>query len=141
MGKVHKWEDLDAERKFELLDFWFYYYGGVPITWAEWKVDFKELAETYADQIFDYIITSFLFQKTIQTNLLVASMRAGKVKELFDSVINYSTLEEEDKKKIDPVRCSILEEIEESFAHPKPPVPMDIAIVVETGDGPKPGGK
>ena len=98
------------------------------------------LAHTNADDIFDYILTSFLFKKTIQTNVLVGAMRQGKVKELFDALVKYDELSDEQKKRIDPIRCSLLEEIRHSYKAPEPPVPMDVAIVIEE-DGPGLGGK
>ena len=138
MEKVNRWEDLEPSRKSELLNHWFYYYGGTVVTFDEIE-RFNELAKTNADDIFNYIVTSFIFDKTIQTNVLVGVMRSGEVKKFFEAIINYAELDEAQKKKIDPIRCSLLDEIEHTYAAPEPPVPMDIAIIVE--DGPKLGGK
>ena len=134
MGIVKKWEDLDDYRKFELLEHWFYYYGGLPYSLGEFE-KFRKLAKTNANQIFDFIITSFINKKTIQSNELVRSMRKGKVRELFDSNIKCSELDEEEKRAYESERCLILEEIETTFVHPEPPIPIDLNMIFAE-DGP-----
>ena len=138
MSNIKRWEDLDLSRKVTLLNHWFYYYGGTIVTLDEIE-KFSELAKTNADDIFDFILTSFLLKKTIQTNVLVGAMRADDIKGLFDVLIKYNDMDDEQKKKFDPIRCSLLEEIEGTYLNPEPPVPMNVAIIVD--DGPNLGGK
>ena len=140
MGKVKKWEDLDLSRKVELLNHWYYYYGNEFITFEEWD-NFGKFAETHADNIFDFIMTSFLSeQHTIQTGVLVRAMRMGIVDELFNVIVKYGNMSDEEKKAFDPVRCTLLDELETTYKDPQPPVPMNGVIVVEE-EGPGFGGK
>ena len=127
--EIKNWEDIPKEKKTQLLNHWFHYYGGVIMTLDE-ILAFSKLAEEKQDEIFDLIITNYVVNDTIQSNVLVASMRKGKVQELLDSVVKYSELSEEEKNKMKRLRQFIAEEIITTYNTPEPPVPMDIDVVV-----------
>ena len=135
MEKGKKWEELPSQTKIDLLNHWFVYYGGLLIAFDEIE-KFNRLAETHPDEIFDTIVTSFLARNTIQSNVLIMSMRRGLVAELFKRVIKYKTLSEEEKVKFDSVRCMLVDELITTYLDPQPPVPMDIAIIVDESNGP-----
>lgn len=137
MEKGKKWEELSSQTKLDLLRHWFTYYGGLIITFDEIE-KFDKLAQTYPDEIFDSIVTSYLATEnhTIQSNLLIMSMRRGLVAELFKSIIRYKSLSDEEKEKFDPVRCMLVDELVTTYLDPQPPVPMDIAIIVDENNGP-----
>lgn len=138
MEKGKLWEEYSLEDKADILNFWFYYYGGVIVTLDEIE-KFRELAKERPDDIFNYIVTSSFVQNTIQTNVLVACMRQDKLDELFATVINYEKLEENEKEYFRGLRKDLITAIVKAYHKPEPPVPMDVGIVVE--EGPNMGGK
>jgi len=132
MEKVKTWEEYTKEEQTALLNHWFYYYGGMLLTLEDFD-NFAKIVSTRQDDIFNQICTEYIVYRTIQTNMLVQSMRQGITDELF----THSIVITPDKTDIYPeylkVRNTIVSEIAHTKEHPEPPVPMDIAIVVEEG--------
>ena len=130
-----RWEDLEAGEKTSLLDHWFYYYGGMMMTLKDIAA-FRELSATRQDDIFSHIVTNFVYHKTIQSNLLLLSMRNGKIDELFGYSIRPEDIKPGKEESFENVRGMILGEMLGSFISPEPPVPMDIHIVIQKEDKP-----
>ena len=129
-NKDKKWNDYSNEDKSNILNHWFYYYGGVLVTLEEIE-EFRKLAMTRQDDIFNYIVTSSLINKTIQTNVLVAYMRENRVDELFEHLIDMGNLSEPARRKVEAVRDFLIKEIVHTYLFPEPPVPMNIQIVID----------
>ncbi len=127
MEKAKKWEEYSPKEKTDLLKHWFYYYGGTLISFQELE-DFESLALTRQEEIFDLIMTSFLTQNTIQSNILVFCMRQNKVDELFKHIVRYNALPEEEQERLKNVRQVLTDEIVGTYLEPEPPVPMDVVI-------------
>lgn len=136
MEKAKKWEEYTPQEKTDLLNHWFYYYGGTLISFQEIE-DFRTLALTRQDDIFDFIMTSLITSNTIQSNLLVYCMRQNKVDELFEHVVKFSSLPADEQQKLSSIKQRITDEIVGTFLNPEPPVPMDVAIVIEPNKGKK----
>ncbi len=137
-GKDKKWNEYSGEEKSNILNFWFYYYGGVLVTLEEIE-KFRQLAMTRQDEIFNYIVTSFLFHNTIQTNVLVAAMRQDKTEELFKCLLDEKQLDDELRIRVEATKDCLIKEIVHSYLFPEPPVPMNIQIMVQDDDDPKMG--
>ena len=137
MGRLKKmekkkktWEDFSLEEKQSLLNHWFYYYGGAIMTLKEMD-DFRKLASQRADDIFSHIVTNYVFNHTIQSNLLLNTMRAGKVDELFALSITPDKVVPGKENVLEDIRLRISDEILGSFVCPEPPIPMDVVIMVD----------
>lgn len=139
MGNKRLWEEYTEEEKTTLLNHWFYYYGGTIMTLKDIE-DFRALSETRQDEIFNHIVTNYIFRRTIQSNLLVACIRDNKVDELFNHSLTKKDLKQEQEEIYERVRSIISNELISTFISPEPPVPMDIGIVVtEEDEEPKKG--
>ena len=125
--RKRSWQEYNSEEKTTLLTHWFYYYGGVIMTLKDME-DFRNLVVTRQDQIFNHIVTNYVFRDTIQSNLLVSAMRSDRVDELFSLSLSDEILKELDEDET--IRRRISDEIIETFINPQPPVPMDIEVVV-----------
>ena len=136
MEKAKKWEEYTPQEKTDLLKHWFYYYGGTLVTFQEIE-DFETLALTRQDDIFNYIMSSLITQKTIQSNLLVFCMRENKVEELFEHTIKFNDLPKDVQEKLSRLKQDITDEIVGTYLNPEPSKPMDIAIVVKSNNGKK----
>ena len=79
---IKKWEDYSKEEQTNYLTHWFHYYGNMMYNFQELE-DFRKLASTRQDDIFNHIVTEFLFRNTIQSGMLLTSMRKNKTEELF----------------------------------------------------------
>ena len=99
--------------------------------------DFRKLSSSRQDDVFNHIVTSFIFQKTIKSNLLVTCMREEKVDELFSHSIQREMFTDEILEQYEAARRMISEEIFNTFINPEPPVPMDIEILVKDDKHPK----
>ena len=120
-----KWEEFSSEEKTSILNHWFLYYGGLIVTLEEVE-NFRKLAETKQDDIFNFITTSFLFQNTIQSNVLVLSMRQNKVDELFNVTLKIDEVEDEQARaQIEKARSFIVKEMVHTYLYPEPPVPLN----------------
>ena len=98
---------------------------------------FRKLSATRQDDIFDHIITIYIFLKTIQSNTLVISLRNKKVDELFSHSLKRDMVKESILEQYEEVRRMISTEIINTFINPEPPVPMDIGIIIEDGENHK----
>jgi hypothetical protein len=131
MEKAKKWEDFTTEEKITLLNHWFYYYGGVVLTLKDFEL-FRKLTATRPDDIFDHIVTRYIYQSTIKTNLLVSCLRDETVDELLKSSIRREFVADPYIEKYEDTRRLISEEIFNTFINPEPAVQMDIAILVKS---------
>lgn len=136
MSSKKVWEEYTPEEQTTLLNHWFYYYGGVVMTLKDLE-NFRNLSTTRQKDIFDHIVTSFIYQRTIKSNLLIACLREDKTEELFKQSLHRESFTEDLLEKYEHVRQEITEEIFNTFINPEPPVPMDIAIVIEDDHKPK----
>ena len=107
---MKKWEDYSKEEQTNNLIHWFHYYGGMIYTFKELE-DFEKLAKTRQDDIFNYIVTSYIVMNTIQSNVLLMSMRQNKVENLFKASITKEVLKEEHLQFYEEVRDIIVKEI------------------------------
>ena len=82
-----KWEEYTKEEQTNYLTHWFHYYGNMIYNFQELE-DFRKLAETRQDDIFDHIVTELLFNNTIQSGMLLKCMRENKLEELFETSLN-----------------------------------------------------
>ncbi len=131
MNNKKKWELLTPEEKTTLLNHWFYYYGGIIMTLKDME-DFRKLSKSKQDDIFDHIITIFLYKRTIQSNMLIKALREGKIDELFACSLDYGDIVEYQQENIyEEIKQMIFDELLQTFIYPQPPVPMDVAIVIE----------
>ncbi len=130
MNNKKDWEDYTDEEKSTLLNHWFYYYGGTFITLKEME-DFRKLASERQDDIFDHIVTSYIFKNTIQSNMLIACMRSNKVDGLFEVSLTEDKLDDEDVDFYRNVRRTISNELLNTFISPEPSVPLDIAVIID----------
>ena len=135
MPKDKKWEEFTEEEKTSLLNHWFYYYGGTIMTLKDIE-NFRKISGTKQDEIFNHIVTLYIYKRTIQSNLLVACLREQKTDELFAQSLKLEDVLEGKEQAFEDIRKMITNEILSSFIAPEPPVPMDIHIIVED-DGPK----
>lgn len=137
MGNKKTWDSLTPAEKTTLLDHWFYYYGGVILTLKDME-DFRKLSESRQDDIFHHILTNLLYRNTIKTNLFVACMREGKLDELFSHSLSFDDIVEYQMENVyEELKQFLFDELLQTYIYPQPPVPMDIAIVVEDDDEPK----
>jgi hypothetical protein len=117
MDKGKTWDEYTKEEQANLLNHWYVYYGGLIVTLAE--IDkFHELSLTHQDDIFNYILSSFIANNTIQSSFLTVCMRDNRLDELFENVVKYDDLTEDDKERINPVRQFILDEIVNTYLNP-----------------------
>ena len=124
------WEDYTKEEQTTLLNHWFYYYGGIIMTLKDIE-DFRLLSATRQDEIFNHIVTNYIFRHTIQSNLLVACMRENKVDELFNHSLKREDLKPGKEEAFNDIRKMLSSELITTFIDPQPSIPMDIGIVVE----------
>ena len=134
MGNKKTWDSLTSDEKTTLLNHWFYYYGGVIMTLKDME-DFRALSNTKQDAIFDHIISSFMYRRTIKSNALVKALREGKIDELFSYSISFDDIVEYQLENVyEEAKNIIFNELLQTFIYPQPPVPMDVAIVIEDED-------
>ena len=136
MSKEKSWEEFTPEERTSLLNHWFYYYGGVVLTLKDFA-DFRTISTTRQDEIFDHIVTSFIFQNTIQSNVLVACLRQQKLDELFSHSLTRAMIQESALEQYEAARRMISSEILNTLINPEPPVPMDINILIKDDNQPK----
>ena len=120
---VKKWEDYSKEEQTNYLTHWFHYYGNMMYNFQELE-DFRELAKTRQDDIFNHIVTEFLFQNTIQSGMLLTCMRDNKIEELFQTNLT--------REKVLEVNKDGLSDYEKI---------RDIVVSVITGQNQKEGSK
>jgi len=128
------WEEYNKEEKETLLNHWFYYYGGMLMTPKDLE-DFQSLSKTKQDEVFNHIVTNYIFNSTIQSNLLLMFMREGKVDEFLKHSIDPSKLSEENKAAFNDIRNMIAKEVSTTFLSPEPPVPLKLQV--EVSEAPK----
>lgn len=136
MGNKKTWEEYTSEEKTTLLNHWFYYYGGIIMTLKDIE-EFRKLSASRQDDIFNHIVTSFIFQNTIKSNLLLTCLREEKIDELFTHSLTRELFTDERLNKYEEARRIISEEILNTFINPELPVPMDVAIVISDDEEPK----
>ena len=96
-----------------LLTFWWQYYGKVIYTLAELQEFLKIIDQYGAEKVFDAVVASYLTGDGSPTTILLA-IRKGLVKQLFDSLPDASTMNEDVKAVHQEVRADLLKEIREA---------------------------
>lgn len=126
------WEEYSREEKIALLNHWVFYYGGIIMDLEDLN-SFRKLSLTRQDDIFNHIVTNYIFRNTIQSNMLIHFLREGKIDELLSSSVSINDFSEDKKDVYLDVRNEICNEIVNSFIKPKKSEPMDIEIIVDNG--------
>lgn len=120
-----------------LLNHWFYYYGHVPCTLEDIET-FHNLLEEQEDKVMMYVITAFMLPdiggRTVTTEILIGAIRSGKLNELLDKLPAFDSLDKEVCKQYKAIEELILDQCEETYFNPEPPVPMDITEMLEPGE-------
>ena len=132
MEQRKTWEEYSNEEKTTLLNHWVYYYGGIIMTLKDIE-EFILLSSTRQDDIFNHIVTNYIFRNTIQSNMLLFFLREGKINELLNASVSINDFSEDKKDVYLDVRNEICNEIVNSFIKPKKSEPMDIEIIVDNG--------
>jgi len=117
MEKGKRWEEYTKDEQSKLLNHWYIYYGGLVVTFAEIE-QFHELVPNHLDDIFDFIVTSFVANDTIQSNFLTICMRNNKLDDLFAHVVKCNQLTQKELEDIIPIRQFILDEIVDTYNNP-----------------------
>jgi hypothetical protein len=110
---MKKWEEYSKKEQTNYLTYWFHHYGNILYTLQELE-DFGKLASTRQDDIFNHIVTEFIFKDTIQSGMLLAYMRENKIEELFEMSLTKEKVEEVNKEGIseyNEIRDVIVKEI------------------------------
>lgn len=95
-AKIKKWEEYTKEEQTGYLIHWFCYYGNMIFNLQELE-DFKKLAETRQDDIFNHIVTIFICKDTIQSGMLFSYMKEDKIDELFAVSLTKEKIPETEK--------------------------------------------
>lgn len=86
-----------------LLIHWWHYYGKSIYTLAELE-KFEEVIDEYgADRVLDVAVTSYVCGDGSPT-IMLASIRQGVVKKLFESLPDISKMKKEEKEQYEAVR-------------------------------------
>ena len=86
-----------------LLIHWWHYYGKCIYTLAELEEFEKVIDEYGADKVLDVAVASYICGDGSPT-VMLASIRKGAVKELFESLPDISKMEGKEKEQYDAVR-------------------------------------
>lgn len=86
-----------------LLIHWWHYYGKCIYTLAELEEFEKVIDEYGADKVLDVAVASYICGDGSPT-IMLASIRKGAVKELFESLPDISKMEGKEKEQYDAVR-------------------------------------
>ena len=86
-----------------LLIHWWHYYGKYIYTLAELEEFEKVIDEYGAERVLDVAVASYICGDGSPT-IMLASIRKGAVKELFESLPDISKMEEKEKEQYDAVR-------------------------------------
>ena len=86
-----------------LLIHWWHYYGKSIYTLAELEEFEKVIDEYGVDKVLDVAVVSYVCGDGSPT-IMLASIRKGAVKELFESLPDISKMKKEEKEQYDAVR-------------------------------------
>lgn len=121
------WEDYTHEEKSDLLQHWWYYYGKMIITLAEWE-EFNKLVKDNTDKVFDVAVINYVYGVSSQP--LICAMRENKVKELFESLPKIDEIQDEEfKTAYTQAKKGFIAMLIKSYNKPDPAVPMEKEIV------------
>ena len=96
-----------------LLIHWWHYYGKGIYTLAELEEFEKVIDEYGADRVFDVAVASYVCGDGSPT-IMLASIRKGAVKELFDSLPDVSKMEGKEKEQYEAVRKELAQIISQT---------------------------
>ena len=130
MEQRKTWEEYSNEEKTTLLNHWVYYYGGIIMTLKDIE-EFRLLSSTRQDELFNHIVTNYIFRNTIQSNMLLFFLREGKINELLNASVSINDFSPERRSVYEEVRNMIANELLDTFISPEPSIPMDIEIVIK----------
>lgn len=129
MMEIKKWNDYNPEEKIKLLQHWWYYYGKVLITLAEWQ-HFSQLVKKDSNSIFLIAVTSYISGKGSQ--YLVLAIRDNRVNELITALQKVEeTADEHFKTEYTRAENSFISMLVGSYNNPKPSVPMEPSVMAE----------
>lgn len=98
-----KWEEYTIEEKNELLEFWFPYYSGMPLTHLDTN-QFRAIAKAKPDDVFDSIVTNYIINTSMQSDLLLIFMRDNRAEQLFSHSIDPTKLSTETRENYYRIR-------------------------------------
>ncbi len=105
-----KWEEYTIEEKRELLIYWFSHFSGMPISGVD-SNQFKALVDERPDQLFDHIVTNFVYNTSMQSDLLLVFMRDNRVDQILSHSIKPEKLTEDSKESYYRIREFVAGEI------------------------------
>lgn len=96
-----------------LLIHWWHYYGKEIYTFAELE-EFEKIIDEYgAERVLDAAVASYVCGDGSPT-IMLASIRKGAVKELFESLPDFSKMDEEKRKQHQMVRDQFVQAISQT---------------------------
>ncbi len=119
------WEEYSEAEKAALLNHWFYYYRGAKMKPKD-LADFKALSQTKQDEVFNHIVTNFIFNSTMQPDILLYSIREGKAEQLITHTINPARLSEENREHYENIRRIVSNDVVETYLNPEPRIPLKL---------------
>ncbi len=96
-----------------LLIHWWHYYGKVIYTLAELEEFEKVIDEYGADKVLDVAVASYVCGDGSPT-IMLASIRKGTVKKLFESLPDISKMEKKEKEQYETVRDKFVQIISQT---------------------------
>ncbi len=119
-------EEYSGAEKEALLNHWFYYYRGAQMKPKDLE-DFKALSQSQQDKVFNHIVTNFIFNSTMQPDMLLYSIREGKAEQLIEHTqINPERLSEENREYYENIRRIVSSDVVETYINPEPRIPLKL---------------
>ena len=118
MDNKKLWEDFTKSEQTILLNHWVYYYGGIVMTLKDLE-DFNTLSETRQDDIFNHIVTCFIYKRSIQSSMLIMCLRDNKIEDLFNTSLSIDNIEDSKKDLYYKARRIISNELLDTFINPE----------------------
>ena len=105
-----KWEEYTIEEKKDLLIYWFPHFCGRPISTVD-SNQFKALANERPDQLFDHIVTNYVYNTSMQSDLLLFYMRDNRVDQILSHSIEPEKLSMDSKESYYRIRDYVVGQI------------------------------
>lgn len=133
MIEIKTWKEYTPKEQSELLQHWWYYYGKMMITLAEWE-QFNHLVEKDSSKVLAIAVASYIHG--IGSQPLVMAMRENKVDELLASLPEIEEMEDEEFKRLytQSENC-LISMLVRTYNNPEPSLPMEPEVMVEQVTG------
>ena len=119
--EVKEWNNYTKEEKRALLNHWWYYYGKEIYTFDELEA-FNKMIDQRDDEILELAVLSYT--RNLSNQVLLYAMRLGQTKELFSSLPDTDTDNEQFNIAYKAICADFLGLIVKSYNEPEPDVPM-----------------